>query len=194
MPRLIPKRRNLLKKTRQEVADFLSSPDSLVFFFDESRFGLQPHVERCWARKGVRISAPVNPNYQNFYVYSSVSPITGEAFSLFLPRVNTEMMNLYLSEMSDAFPNKKIMILWDQAGWHKSKSLDIPANFFLECLPPYSPELDPVEKLWQHLKKHVCRNRVFTDEDDLMDTLAEELMKLTPDRLKDLCRCSYLMH
>lgn len=194
MPRPMPKRRNPLKKTREEVADFLSSPDSLVFFCDESRFGLQPHIGRCWARKGVRISSPVNPNYQNFYVYSSVSPITGESFSLFLPRVNTEMMNLYLAEMSDFFPDKRIMILLDQAGWHKSKSLNIPTNFMLECLPPYSPELDPVEKLWQHLKKHVCRNRLFIDEEDLMDTLVAEFTKLTPDRLKDLCRCSYLMH
>jgi hypothetical protein len=49
----------------------------MVFFFDESRFGLQPSIGRCWAWKGVRVSAPVNPNYQNFYVYSGVSPFTG---------------------------------------------------------------------------------------------------------------------
>jgi transposase len=127
-------------------------------------------------------------------VYSSVSPITGEAFTLFLPRVNTEMMNIYLTEMSAAFPDKKIMIVLDQAGWHKSKSLDVPDNFFLELLPPYSPELDPVEKLWQHLKKHACRNRLFIDENELMDTLSDELAKLSPNRLKDLCGCSYLMH
>jgi transposase len=120
--------------------------------------------------------------------------MTGEAFSLFLPKVNTEMMNLYLAEMSEAFPGKRIMILLDQAGWHKSKSLNIPTNFFLECLPPYSPELDPVEKLWQHLKKHVCRNRLFLEEGDLMDTLVDEFAKLTPNRLMDLCRCPYLMH
>ena len=186
--------RNPLKKTREEVTNFLSCPDTMMFFFDESRFGLHPHIGRCWARKGVRISCPVNPNYQNFFVYSSVSPITGEAFTLFLPRVNTEMMNLYLTEMSAAFPDKKIMIVLDQAGWHKSKSLNVPDNFFLELLPPYSPELDPVEKLWQHLKKHACRNRLFIDENELMDTLSDELAKLSPNRLKDLCGCSYLMH
>jgi hypothetical protein len=110
------KLRNPVKKTSEKVADFLSSLDSVVFFYDESRFGLQPQIGRCWARKGVRMSSPVNPNYENFYVYSSGSPITGEAFSLFLPRVNTEMMNLYLAERSDAFPEKRIMIIWDQAG------------------------------------------------------------------------------
>jgi putative transposase len=103
----------------------------MVFFFDESRFGLHPCVGRCWARKGVRVSAPVNPSYQNFYVYSGVSPLTGDAFSLFLPWVNTQMMNLYLSEMAAAFPDKQIMLIWDQAGWHKSKSLKVPENIIL---------------------------------------------------------------
>ena len=149
----------------------------MVFFFDESRFGLHPSIGRCWARKGVRVSAPVNPSYQNFYVYSGVSPLTGDAFSLFLPWVNTEMMNLYLAEMSAAFPDKEIMLIWDQAGWHKSNSLKVPDNIVLKSLPPYSPELNPVEKLWQWLKKHVCRNRLFAYLDDLMNTLAETFLK-----------------
>jgi len=165
----------------------------MVFFFDESRFGLQPFIGRCWARKGVRVSAPVNPNYQNFYAYSGVSPLTGDAFSLFLPWVNTEMMNLYLAEMSAFFPDKKIMLIWDQAGWHKSKSLKVPGNITLKSLPPYSPELNPTEKLWQWLKKHVCRNRLFTDLDDLMNTLSETLINLMPTRLMELCHCSYLL-
>jgi len=162
-------------------------------FFDESRFGPHPSIGRCWARKGVRVSAPVNPSYQNFYVYSGVSPLTGDAFSLFLPWVNTEMMNLYLAEMSAAFPDKEIMLIWDQAGWHKSNSLEVPDNIVLKSLPPYSPELNPVEKLWQWLKKHVCRNRLFACMDDLMNTLAETLVNLTPTRFTELCQCSYLL-
>ena len=193
MPRRISKPRNLLKKTYEEVKDFLSSPNSVVFFFDESRFGLHPSIGRCWARKGVRVSAPVNPSYQNFYVYSGVAPLTGDAFSLFLPWVNTEMMNLYLAEMSAAFPDKEIMLIWDQAGWHKSNSLKVPENIVLKSLPPYSPELNPVEKLWQWLKKHVCRNRLFAYLDDLMDTLAKTLINLPSTRFKELCQCSYLL-
>ena len=144
-------------------------------------------------RKGVRRSAPVNPSYQNFYVYSGVSPLTGEAFSLFLPWVNTKMTNLYLAEMSAAFPDKKIMLIWDQAGWHKSTSLKVPENIVLKSLPPYSPELNPVEKLWQWLKKHVCRNRLLAYMDDLMNILAEALINLTPTRFMELCQCSYLL-
>jgi len=145
-------------------------------------------------RKGVRRSAPVNPSYQNFYVYSGVSPLTGDAFSLFLPWVNTEMTNLYLAEMSAAFPDKKIMLIWDQAGWHKSTSLKVPKNIVLKSLPPYSPELNPVEKLWQWLKKHVCRNRLLAYMDELMNILAEALINLTPTRFMELCQCSYLLN
>jgi transposase len=166
----------------------------MVFFFDESRFGLQPSLGRGWARKGVRVNAPVNPSYQNFYIYSGVAPLTGEAFSLFLPWVKTEMMTLYLAEMSAAFPDKQIMLIWDQAGWHKSKSLKVLENISLKSLPPCSPELKPVEKLWQWLKKHVCRNRPFTLMDDLRDNLTESLATFTPTRLMELCHYSYWLH
>jgi transposase len=193
MPRRISNYRNLLKKTYEEVSDFLSSPHRLVFFFDESRFGLHSSLGRCWARRGIRASSPVNPSYQNFYFYSAVSPLSGDAFSLFLPWVNTEMMNLYLAELAAAFPNQEIMLIWDQAGWHKSSSLKVPENIVLKSLPPYSPELNPVEKLWQWLKKHVSRNRLFAYLDDLMNTLEEMLITLSPTRFRELCQCSYLL-
>jgi transposase len=102
-------------------------------------------------------------------------------------------MNLYLAEMSATFPDQKIMLIWDQAGWHKSNSLKVTENIVLKSLPPYSPELNPVEKLWQWLKKHVCRNRLVAYLDDLMDILAVTLVNLTPTRFKELCQCSYLL-
>lgn len=194
MLRQINKLKNPLKKTSDEVNDFLNSPQSKVFFFDESRFGLKPTLGRRWARKGVRISAPVNPSYKNFYVYSSVSPITGEPFHLFLPNVNTEMMNIYIQEMAAAYSDFKIMLVMDQAGWHKSKTLQVPKNIRFHLLPPYSPELNPVEKLWQWLKRHICRNRLFSSEDELMNAVAQELANLEIHKLKDICHCSYLFH
>ena len=80
------------------------------------------------------------------------------------------------------------------AGWLKSRSLKVPENIILKFLPAYSPELNPVAKIWQWLKKHVCRNRLFPDMDDLMNTLAEHLANLIPTRFMELCHCSYLLH
>ncbi len=134
----------------------------------------------------------VDPRYQNFYVYSAVSPHDDEAFSLFLPWVNTEMMNLYLEELARAYPDAEILIIWDQAGWHGSRDLKLPPNIRCEPLPPYSPELNPSERLWQWLRRHVTRNRIFDNEEVLMDHLATALQNLTPARLATLCRCSYL--
>lgn len=140
------------------------------------------------------MQVPVNPAYQNFYIFSGVSPITGDSFSLFLPNVNTQTMNIYLEELSNAYSDCNIMLIMDQAGWHKSHRLQLPNNIQITYLPPYSPELNPVERLWNWLKKHVCRNRLFACEETLMDVLAENLRFLSPTRLIELCACSYLLH
>jgi transposase len=163
-----------------------------VFFFDEGRFGLKPTLGRHWARRGVRPLAWVNPGYENFYVYSAVAPKPGEAFSLFLPWVNTQAMNVYLEELAAAYPDKRILLIWDGAGWHESKGLRIPDNIRCEALPPYSPELNPVERLWQWLRRHVTRNQLFDSQEALMDRLADALRKPEPALLGSLCRCGYL--
>ncbi len=134
----------------------------------------------------------MEPRYQNFSVYSAVSPHDEEAFSLFLPWVNTEMMNLYLEKLSQTYPDAQILLIWDQAGWHCSKDLKLPPNIRCEALPPYSPELNPTERLWQWLRRHVTRNRIFDNEEALMDQLALSLKNMTPSQIAALCSCSYM--
>lgn len=181
-----------LKKTAERVEQFLSQPGRLFFFFDEGRFGLKPTLGRCWARTGARPRSLVKPGYQNFYLYSSVSPCTGESFTLFLPWVNTEIMTLYLEQLSSTYADKEVMLIMDQAGWHCATHLMVPDNIIIELLPPYSPELNPTEKLWQWLRRHVCRNRMFESEEELMNVLADSLAQLPKRQLSTLCHCSYL--
>ena len=192
MLKLISKHSKPLKKTFEKVRGFLSSPKRRVFFFDEGRFGLKTDTGRCWALKAVRKYSPVKIGYKNFYIYSSVSPQGGESFSLFLPWVNTEMMTLYLKQLSMSYPDKEIMMIMDQAGWHSSKNLQVPNNIQIEFMPPYSPELNPVEKLWQWLRRHVCRNRLFETDNELEDALASTLNSRSCLDFATLCRCSYL--
>ncbi len=173
---------------------FLSWSKRIVFFFDEGRFGLQPNLGRAWSLRGARKKSLVKPGYRNFYLYSSVSPLTGDSFILFLPWVNTEIMNLYLEKLSAAYPDKKLLLIMDQAGWHKSKALQIPNNIEFYSLPAYSPELNPVEKLWLWLRRQVCRNRYFDSESKLMDALIKALRSLSKENYKTLCRCQYLFH
>lgn len=171
---------------------FSSSDDSLIFFFDEGRFGLKPKLGRLWAKRGVRVIAAVLPGYRNFYSYTGVSSRNGESFSLFLPWVNTEMMNLYLQELSREYTPKTILLIMDQAGWHRSKNLSVPYNIKIMYLPPYSPELNPVEKLWQWLKRHACMNRYYKSEETLADEIEKLLKSLSKTDFMRLCKCSYM--
>jgi len=168
------------------------NPDLKVFFFDEGRFGLQTTLTRIWAKRGQTLNVKVKQSYENFYAYSSISYQDGDSFTLFLPWVNTEMMNLYLAELKLAYPEDEILLIMDQAGWHKSKELIIPDKIEIIYLPPYSPELNPVEKFWKHLKSNLIHNVIFKSISFLQDTLENYVFSLNNDTLKSLCACSYL--
>ncbi len=87
-----------------------------------------------------------------------------------LPRCNTEAMTLHLAEISRAVePQAHGVILLDQAGWHGSKNLEIPENITLLLLPPRSPELNPVENIWQFIRDNWLSNRVFKSYNDIVD-------------------------
>jgi len=163
-----------------------------IVFFDEGRFGLKATVGRCWARRGMVPKVVVRPGYLNFYLFSAVEPQTGEDFTLFLPEVNTEMMNLYLAQLAMAYPEEPVVLVLDQAGWHRSAKLRVPPTIHLEYLPAYSPELNPVERLWRWLRRHVCRNRIFESLEELMAALETEYRRLSPPILASLCACGYL--
>jgi transposase len=164
----------------------------MILFFDEGRFGLQPQVARLWALKGDCPQADIKPGYQNFYLYAAVDPQCGEAFILELPWVNTDMMNLYLQHLAAAFPTKKILLIWDQAGYHCSKELHVPKNIKVEPLPPYSPQLNPTERLWRWLRRHACRNRLFDSFKDLQKALTDEINKLSMNQIASICSCEYM--
>jgi len=183
-----------LKKNAEVMSLFLSQPNTVVMFFDEGRFGLQPNTGRCWALRGKTHRIQVQPGYKFFYVYAGVSPTTGDSFILLLPWVNTEIMNVYLQELSYAYSDRWIMIFMDQAGWHKSQTLTIPENIHINYLPPYSPELNPVEKLWLWLRRHGCRNRLYKSENELMDSLGTLIKNMSYIQLKQLCNCNYLSY
>ncbi|MDX2049976.1 MAG: transposase, partial [Rickettsiaceae bacterium] len=102
----------------------------------------------------------VKLGFQNFYMYSAVDPESGEDFSLILPSVNTNCMNLFLKEMSQQIGKDNIIMVMDGAGWYHSKDLKIPPNIEIVHLPAYSPELNPVERLWLYIKQKIIKNTI----------------------------------
>jgi transposase len=101
-------------------------------------------------------------------------------------------MNLYLQELSKQFADQRIALIMDQAGWHKSKELVIPDNICILYLPPYSPELNPVERLWLHIKQNILNNKIYDKIESLEDALCEFLCAMSKNVIKSVCNVNYL--
>ena len=151
-----------------------------VWAQDEARIGLAPIVRRVWASKGKRPLAQQRRRYEWVYVYAFVRPSTGEVEWLLLPTVNLELFQValdYFASAVGAGANKRVVLIIDRAGWHMSKSLDVPEGVYLLPLPAYSPELQPAEKLWPLLHEPAA-NRDFDDMDALEDLLVARCQEL----------------
>lgn len=162
---------------------------------DEARFGQQGTTTRVWAKTGSRPTAVKQTRYEWVYLYAAVEPATGASVALQAPHVNTGTMNVFLKMLSDELgPSDHAVLIMDQAGWHKATKLAVPDTITILYLPPYSPELNPVERLWAYLRAHYLSNRVFDDYQHLLDAGAEAWRQLTPEILRSVCACDYIMH
>ena len=166
-----------------------------VYFMDEARFGQKGTLTKVWQEKGSRPIVIRQTKYEWVYMYGAVEPLTGETSALLAPHVNTETMVEFLKILSgEVGANDHVVLVLDQAGWHMSKKLVIPANITLLYLPPYSPELNCVERLWLYMKSHFLSNRVFKDYDAIMQAGTDAYRTMGPDRqlLKSICATTWL--
>ena len=151
---------------------------------DEHRLGLLPVRRRVWSPQGQRPLAQVERHYQWLYVYGFVRPRTGQSWWCLLPRVSLEAMALALAafardERIDA--THRAVLVIDQAGWHVSKELHLPEGIDLVFLPPYSPELQPAERLWPLLDAPIA-NRALGTMAALEAILVQRCRTLEADR------------
>ena len=155
---------------------------------DEGCFGRISRAKGCWAPPGVRPHAPSQVVREYTYVYAAVAPQAGVLTSLILPEASTEMMNLFLEHLSLTYSKYFIVMQVDGAGWHRSQELVIPANIRLIQQPPYSPEVNPVEHIWDELREKYFHNRIFPSLEPLIDVLCQGLNDLADDtkRLRSL--------
>jgi hypothetical protein len=145
---------------------------------DEGCFGRLSTPKRCWAPPGVRPQAPRQMVREYVYAYTAVAPAHGLMTSLILPYVNTAMMQLFLDHVSQTLADYFIVMQVDRAGWHTAHALKIPENIRLIPQPSYSPELNPVEHIWDDIREKWFHNRVFQALNKVVDTLAEGLRSL----------------
>ena len=127
-------------------------------------------LTNLWAEKGSRPTAVKQTEYEWIYVFGAVNPANGKSSALLAPTVNTDYMNHHLRFISEeAGQNVHVVVVLDQAGWHIAKALQVPKNITLLHLPPYSPELNPIERLWAYIKSHYLSNRIYKDYEELFD-------------------------
>ncbi len=148
---------------------------------DEGRFGRISRPNRCWAPAGTRPLAPAQIVREAVYVFAAAAPALGKVCSLILPAANTDMMNLFLLHVSQTFSEYFIVMQVDQASWHHSKALVLPENIRLIKQPPYSPEVNPVEHVWDDIREKHFHNRAFSSLDLLIDELCFALNLLADD-------------
>jgi hypothetical protein len=130
------------------------------------------------------------------YVYSltAVSPFDGQLASLIMPWVDTAIMSIFLAFTASQFPNDICLMVMDSAVWHRAKDLRVPANIKLLWLPPYSPELNPTEHIWDHIRENYFGNQVFDSLEMVESALCKAFLDLEkqPEIVRSLTSFDWL--
>ncbi len=168
-----------------------------VWVVDEHRYGLIPVVRRCWTLRGVRPVAPYQTKYQWGYLYSALE-VDGQNAAEFacLPGVSLELSRLFLERLVARDPQAEHVVIWDQAGFHLQSQLHaVPAGIHLLPLPPYSPELNPVEIMGDVIKDRIA-NTLWQTLEALEEALGEELRPIyeSAERVRKLVSHPWLIH
>lgn len=152
-----------------------------LMFQDEARFGRISDTRRCWCPKPKRPICKAMVTQEYTYAYAAASVSDGALDTLILPQVNSDCMQIFLDEVASRHPDDRIVMVLGGAGWHKAKSLKPPENMKLLSLPPYAPELNPVEHVWDELREKAFGNLVFDSLDALEDHLEASLLAMERD-------------
>jgi transposase len=163
----------------------------IIMTRDEGRFGRVNIPKNSWAPMGIRPLVPKQIVRESFYVYAAICPSLGKMSSLILPYADTDMMNLFLENVSAEFIDNEIIMQTDGAGWHKSDDLKLPKNIMQ---PPYSPEVNPTEHLWDEIREKYLNNKLFNTIKETMDVICNGLKDLNskPEYLRSMTLFPYL--
>jgi transposase len=160
-----------------------------IWFQDEARVGQKGRVSHRWWLRGERPLGLCDRRFSSAYIFAAVCPATGAEFALVMPEVNTKAMNCFLKEFSKRVaPEVHAILVMDQAGWHGAKKLVVPENITPVSLPPYSPELNPVERIWLYLRERFLSHRILDDYDAIVEACCQAWNALATDteRLRSL--------
>ena len=151
-------------------------------FRDEARIGQKGRVCRRWYTRGKRPPGLIDQRYTFAYLYGCVDAETDTAFALVLPEVNTHNMQVFIDEFAKTIkPDEHVALFIDGAGWHNAGDLKFPNNITPMRLPPYAPEVNPIERVWEHLKERYLSQRLLNDYDAIVTATCIAWNKLRND-------------
>jgi DDE superfamily endonuclease len=162
------------------------------FAQDESRFGLKTLIGRLITACGVKPIGQWQWLFKAFWLYGAVEPATGESFFLEFSHVDTLCYQRFLDEFSKAYPDSLNILQVDNGRFHKGKDLVVPENVILLFQPPYCPELNPIERLWEHLKADL-KWASFKTLDQLRAKVDPLLSQLTPEVIASITGYSFIL-
>jgi putative transposase len=166
-----------------------------VWFLDEARVGQTGRTCRRWFEKGIRPRGRRDLRHEAVYLFGAVCPERDHGVALVLPEVSTAAMQAMLDELATAVtPGAHAVVILDRAGWHTAKELSIPANLTPVFLPPYSPELNAIERVWLYLRERFLSHRLWPTYDDILDACCAAWTRLRsePGRIRSLCSFEWL--
>ena len=165
-----------------------------LYFQDEARFGRINTIQKCWCMKGIIPTVTQQLVREYTYVFNAVCPETGNVFSLIMPHADSEAMNIFITTLAEQQIDERIILCIDKAGWHTTTQLKIPDNIIVWFLPPYSPELNPVELLWRELRGKYFNNKTFKSMTEVEDHLEFALIDYVKDKevVKKLTKINYI--
>lgn len=156
-----------------------------MFFQDESRFGLITKQKRVLTSKGIKPIGTYKHSYLYKWLWGSFSPITGESFCMITDGVSKDFFIKYLQDFSNNKPDELKIIVIDNASFHSTKHIELPKNIILLPIPPYCPELNPAEKMWQYLKSKIAMK--IYDTLDILESKIEKLVnRMSQDMVKSI--------
>ncbi len=163
-----------------------------LFLEDEARFGLHEAItRRCITARGVKPHQLVFPRYEYVWIFGAAEPATGESFFLEMPALDSACFQAFLDEFSSAYPDTMNVLVLDGAPAHIAQALQSPENVVLFRLPPYCPELNPMERVWQDSRNRLCVD-LPADLRALVDDVGKVIREYTPQILASIVGYPYL--
>jgi hypothetical protein len=163
-----------------------------IWFQDEARVGQQGTLTRLWAKRGARPRAPRDRRYEWAHLFGAICPARAVGAAWVVPKANAWAMTLHLQEISrQVASGAHAVVILDGAGWHQAGGeLRLPPNISLLPLPPKSPELNPVENVWEYLRQNSLSLRVWDDYDAIVTTCCDawNALMAMPERIASITR------